>query len=81
MSFYQIDPPMSTSFWQKDSLISRILFEGCLLWYLVVLVFSLLSNSSHHPLALNCSLFMYNFIQKLFFEWKPFSMAKVELEK
>jgi hypothetical protein len=34
LSFYQIDPPMSTSFWQKDSLITHILFELCLIWYL-----------------------------------------------
>ena len=34
MSFCQKDPPIRESFWQKDSLITRILFQLCLFWYL-----------------------------------------------
>ena len=32
--FCQNDSPIWGSFWQKDSLITHILFELCLLWYL-----------------------------------------------
>ena len=32
--FCQNDSPIRRSFWQKDSLITHILFELCLLWYL-----------------------------------------------
>ena len=34
LSFSQNDPPMEESFWQKDSLITHILFELCLFRYL-----------------------------------------------
>ena len=34
LSFCQNDPPMGESFWQKDSLITHILFELCLFRYL-----------------------------------------------
>ena len=34
LSFSQNDFPMAESFWQKDSLITHILFELCLLWHL-----------------------------------------------
>ena len=34
LSFGQNDSPMRESFWQKDRLITQILFELCLLWYL-----------------------------------------------
>ena len=60
LSFYQNDSPMGGSFWQKDSLITYILFELCLFWYL-----SPVANLMHHSLvrASNClvkwSLFMY----------------------
>ena len=33
LSFCQNDSPMGGSFWQKDSLITIILFERCLFWY------------------------------------------------
>ena len=35
LSFGQIDPLMGESFWPKDRLITHILFELCLLRYLV----------------------------------------------
>ena len=44
LSFCQNDPPMSTSFWKKKRLVTLILFELCLLWYLAqsqILVISL----------------------------------------
>ena len=39
--FCQKDSPMGESFWQKDSLITHILFELCLLWYLAQSTFIL----------------------------------------
>ena len=46
LSFYQNDSPMGGSFWQKDSLITYILFELCLFWYL-----SPVANFKHHSLS------------------------------
>jgi hypothetical protein len=46
LSLCQNDSPMGGSFWQKDSLISFILFELCLLKH-----FSPVSNLMHHPLV------------------------------
>ena len=34
LSFCQNNSPMGETFWQKDSLITQILFELCLFWYL-----------------------------------------------
>ena len=39
MSFCQNDPPMAESFWQKDSLITHILFELCLFRHLAYSTF------------------------------------------
>ena len=39
--FCQNDSPMGESFWQKDSLITHILFELCLSWYLAQSTFLL----------------------------------------
>ena len=47
LSFYQNDSPMGGSFWQKDSLITYILFELCLFWYL-----SPVANLMHHSLGM-----------------------------
>ena len=34
LSFYQNDPLIRESFWQKNSLVTHILFELCIFWYL-----------------------------------------------
>ena len=46
LSFCQNDPPMGESFWQKDILITILLFELCLF-----MIFSPVANLMHHPLA------------------------------
>ena len=49
LSFCQNDSPMSTPFWQKKRLVTLILFELCLLWYLAqsqILVISLFIHIS-----------------------------------
>ena len=46
LSFCQNDPPIQESFWQKDSLITCIIFELCLF-----LIFSPVANFGHHPLC------------------------------
>ena len=45
LSFCQNDPLIAESFWQKDSLITCILFELCLF-----MIFSPVANLMHHPL-------------------------------
>jgi hypothetical protein len=45
--FCQNDSPIRRSFWQKDSLITHILFE---LW--LIMIFSPMANFGHHPLVL-----------------------------
>ena len=41
--FCQNDPPIGKSFWQKNSLITLIFIELCLLWYLTECTFFLLT--------------------------------------
>ena len=48
LSFCQNDSPMGGPFWQKDSLITYILFA-----LLPILVFSPVANLMHHPLTQN----------------------------
>ena len=55
LSFGQNDLPKSTSFWQKNSLVTLILFE---LWPLCM-IFRPVSNSSTHTLILNKVFFRY----------------------
>ena len=46
LSFCQNDPPIGGSFWQKNSLITIMLFELCLF-----MIFSPVANLMHHPLV------------------------------
>ena len=39
LSFCQNDPPMGESFWQKENLVTHILFELCLFRYLAQSIF------------------------------------------
>ena len=49
LSFCQNDSPMGGSFWQKDSLITLILFELCM----SILVFIPVANLMHHTLGIS----------------------------
>ena len=53
LSFGQNDPPMGESFWQNNNLVTQVLFELCLLWYLA------------HSQILGISLY----IKKVFRRW------------
>ena len=56
LSFCQNDPLMGASFWQKDSLISHILFNYRLLWFLAlyqILVTRLYITRREHPLMMS----------------------------
>ena len=67
---------MSTSFWQKDSLVTLILFELCLLWYLAqsqILVISLKvgykeSSSLHEAFGLHR--YRHSSFNAVFWAWK-----------
>ena len=48
LSSCQKDPPIEESFWQKDSMITHILFET-----MPILIFSPGANFGHHPIFLN----------------------------
>ena len=56
LSFCQNAPPMGESFWQKDSLITLILFELCLFWYLAQLQIwcTTLYNITEYVFSGNC---------------------------
>ena len=51
LSFCQNDPPFGESFWQKDSLITHILFEQCLFRNLAQCTFFLLTLYMRWPLV------------------------------
>ena len=49
LSFSQNDSPIRESFWEKDSLITLLLFK---LW--LIMIFSPVANFGNHPLAISC---------------------------
>ena len=71
LSFCQNNPPMSTSFWQKDTLVTLILFEK-----MPIMIFSLVSNSSNHPLV-SAETIWGNTVN--IFVWNGFIVESIEI--